>query len=336
MPKSSHPFLNIDFQILKIYSRGMIINGNRYYKDFLLRKNYYNSVNVYGRFFLDSDSTKEKYVCGSHFKEIIHLYHFDRNVRQLTLSLLIEAESNIKSTISHIFCKHYGNTESYFNKSSFLLFNRNGKPIHKNFNIFKRQTEKFEDIFKKYYTYSPHSINSVAHHRRKSRDIPFWVLVNYLTFGQIKHFYALLKPHVQDEIAKSFSDSTNKGYQIDSEFRRKEMLNFITCLNELRNRVAHDNTLVFFEPGLNVVNFPILNELRKIDTWNESERNKFFPILTCVQLFVSKSNFIRFQRKLDILINELLINISSIDARIILNKLGFPNEWKIHDNGSVK
>lgn len=325
----SKPFLAIDSQILKIYSRGMKISNVPKYHDFLLRKNYYNSINVYGRLFLQTPSS-DFYLNGSKFDEVMTLYHFDKKLRDLTFRKIMEVEANLRSTVSYHFCLAYPNeTEAYVNTKSFNLLDRNGDICPSKIKSFSYIQKSIEKIFRNNYNRYSRSpqINSIAHYKRNHRKVPFWILVNYFDFGQLSTFIKLLDDSTQDAIASSFYQSISEDYNTSTyTFHRDEMNNVITALRELRNRVTHDNTLFFFRSSHNTKFNDFLHTPRGIlDT---DSRNTFFPAFIAIQSFISKDNFMNTQIEIENLIDDLTCELDTIPVSAVLNNLGFPSSWK--------
>lgn len=280
------PFLNLDMQILKIYSRGMYINSLPKYKEFLLRKNYYNSVNVYGRLFLKPNS-KDKYINKSKFSEVQALYYFDKELRDLSFKKIIEVEANLRSTVAHIFSKYYPQKNSHTKTISFNLLDRSGNICPEKIKDFSYIQNQFDKIIRKNFNRLNPNISSVDHYMRMYGYVPFWVIVNYLTFGQLVLFVKLLEDRIINEIAKSFSDSISKSYGIFVSFSRHVFINYISILHDLRNRVAHDNTLLFYKSRKHPRHSKFLHTSRGIS--NTRSANSFFHSIINCQMFISKT-----------------------------------------------
>jgi abortive infection bacteriophage resistance protein len=62
------------------------------------------------------NQTTKKYKDGTKFEEIMELYYFDEQLRELFLKYLIKVENQVKSLVSYYFTKKYGEKqEEYLN-----------------------------------------------------------------------------------------------------------------------------------------------------------------------------------------------------------------------------
>ena len=50
----------------------------------------------------------------------------------------------------------------------------------------------------------------MTHYREKYGAVPIWVLVNDLTFGNLEHFFNLMKPSEKAAVCKTISTSTGR------------------------------------------------------------------------------------------------------------------------------
>ena len=70
-------FLTLDKQIDLMKSRGMTFTNIESSHNFLLRKNYYNTTNVYGKYFVKEKGHND-YKDGTTFDDIIYMYEFEK------------------------------------------------------------------------------------------------------------------------------------------------------------------------------------------------------------------------------------------------------------------
>ena len=89
----------------------------------LLRENYYSIINGYKDPFLDKDAMKSSaddvYMEGTRFERLYSLFEFDRELRQITFSYLIQAEAALKTATVYAFCESHRACSDYLNRSSF-------------------------------------------------------------------------------------------------------------------------------------------------------------------------------------------------------------------------
>ena len=80
-------------------------------------------INGYKDPFLDKEamqsSADDIYVEGSKFEWVFSLFQFDRELRQITFSYLIQAEAALKTATVYAFCEKHRGCSDYLNRSSF-------------------------------------------------------------------------------------------------------------------------------------------------------------------------------------------------------------------------
>lgn len=98
------PFKSIDEQIDILKSRNLKISDEANAKRYLHFNNYYNVINCYSKYFLD---THDKYVSETDFKDIEAVHHFDKEIKSVLFKYIIEAEKHFKSVFSYRYCERY-------------------------------------------------------------------------------------------------------------------------------------------------------------------------------------------------------------------------------------
>lgn len=84
----------------------------------------------------------------------------------------------------------------------------------------------------------------IVHYRNEYDSVPFWVLVNDLTFGNMEHFINLMKPRERRAFCKMIVDATGKtGAKKSGYFGEKAAQLSIETLVKFRNVCAHDERL---------------------------------------------------------------------------------------------
>ena len=72
------PFKTLDQQLKILEDRNLKFNDKKEAKQYLLKYNYYNVVNAYSKFFINSDTNK--YYDDVYFEDILEIHHFDKVV----------------------------------------------------------------------------------------------------------------------------------------------------------------------------------------------------------------------------------------------------------------
>lgn len=323
------PFLNIDQQIILTYSRGMKIENTIKFKEFLERKNYYNSVNVYGKMFRKFPYS-DKYVKGSTSDELMQIYYFEKEVRNAIFKRIIETETNLKSTIAYYFSLEY---ESDTRDNPYLnidFYKPNVKSNRHEYDNFVKLRKTFQRILtNKYKPYLSGVSSSVDHYIKKVGYVPLWVIIDELTFGEVEMMYNLLEQPLQDKICKSFGRSLRKSYGVIVQIKSTQLSSYIKGLRNLRNLVMHDRCLLYFSLHDNIMYNNFLHKSRRMS--KKSGKQSLYDALIAIQMFVSKRNFDAFLKNLNKLARKTNKKVKSIQFEGVLDLYGFPQGWLSSD-----
>lgn len=237
------PFLTIEQQVDLLEKRGVSTSDRT--GPILLREGYYSIINGYKRPFIDEHSSKEsgddRYQKGTAFDSIYGLFSFDRSLREITFHYLIRAEATARTAISYCFADAHRSPDDYLLQSSFCTreeYEGYGKDpdnyaeeLTKLTGILGRRARKSESEF-------------VAHYRNKYGAVPIWVLANDLTFGNLEHFFNLMKPPEKAAVCKAISASTGRlGDRTLGFFDVDAARVSLEVLVKFRNICAHDERL---------------------------------------------------------------------------------------------
>lgn len=195
-------FKTYNQQLIILRSRGMIVPTDGKPKRFLEQENYYNVINGYKDLFLKKDGSGKPlnpdiYIPGTHFNELKALFLFDRDLRNLFLRYILRFESLFKTTYAYEFSKQYRNPNSYLDLKNY----KKDRPdevvqqIHVLTGTIKNKASKD---------------GAIKHYIENHQSVPLWVLVNYLTLGNMSHLYSALKKTERTTIAKVLSEHFNK------------------------------------------------------------------------------------------------------------------------------
>ena len=156
------------------------------------------------------------------------------------------------------------------------------------------------------------------HHMKKYGYIPLWVLIRIMTLGEVSKFYELMKQKDQNAVAKKFG------------VREKTLKTYLHNIAIVRNICAHDEKLY----DLKLNNAIIKNNIHfnyNLDLQDGKYSNGYKDLFSIIIILKVLLKEIEFKKFYTILINdleELKENIKSIDFIQILNKMGFPQNYK--------
>ena len=299
-------FKNLDEQIEIFKYKGMIINDEKYAKNVLLRENYF-FLSGYRHLFLQ-DETKKHYIKGTTFEELYSLFLFDRQFRNLIFKNLLIVENNAKSIFSYQLSKKYGYKENDYLKPA-------------NFDMSPEKSRQVNDLIKKMkrqVRVNGYQHSATMHYLNNYGYIPLWVLVKVLSFGIISEFYSILKH--DDKVAIS------KIYNIDVE----SLTNYLSILANYRNVCAHEDIL-FENKTQRTINNTVYHILLNIEKENgeyKKGKNDLFALIIILRQILSDEDVKNLILELDRLIENLSYNLHTITIDKVLDRMGFPSNWK--------
>ena len=299
-------FKNLDEQIDIFKHKGLIINDEKYAKQVLLRENYF-FLNGYRHLFILSEQDK-RYKEGTTFEELYSLFLFDRSFRNVLFKYLLVIENNLKSITSYQLSKKYGYRERDYLKP-------------KNFTGEPQKQAQLDDLLKKMKRQirvngSQHS--ATLHYASNYGYIPLWILVKVLSFGIVSELFSVLKKEDQEDIARI--------YEIDPEM----MMVYLPILANYRNLCAHEDILYEnkTQKSIDDTVFHQLLRIKKVDDEYVQGKNDLFALIIILKQMLYSEDFKNMTLELDNVIETLNYNLHTIEIDKVLDKMGFPINWK--------
>jgi len=214
------------------------------------RESYYAIVNGYKKPFLDLEAMKtssdDVYQPGVEFQWMYDLFQFDRDLRFTTFKYLTRAEAVMRTAVAYSFCHHHPDQNAYLDRANFCeareylvsrSFRGNKEALH------SENLNKLMKMLNDKLAVSSRSRDFIKHYMRKYGTIPLWVLANDLTFGNIVHFYQLMKPIDRREACTIIAKVTGRKPKQDGHLTERMLLRSANVLNDFRNLCAHDERL---------------------------------------------------------------------------------------------
>lgn len=270
-----------------------------------MREGYYSIIDGYKEPFREpvvtKDDLRDRYKGNTSFDDIFALFTFDRSLRALTFRNLIKAEATARTAIAYTFASaHRGQDayllqESYCSEQECLEYNRSNNSYADELSgltsILKRTRDKSDSDF-------------ISHYRNAHGSVPIWVLCNALTFGNIQHFFNLMKPNEKASVCKMIAESTGrKGSKLLGYFDVDEARVSLEVLVKFRNLCAHDERLYCAHVG--------------------ARKNVgYSKMIWMLERFLTEEEFYGFLRDVtDLVGNYLEVNAAGAH---LLDDLGFP------------
>ena len=299
-------FKTIDEQIEILKQKGLVISDIEKTRQILLRENYF-FINGYRHLFMNSWKDVN-FIPGTTFEELYAMFVFDRKERNIYFKNLLIVENNIKSLISYQLSRKYGFKEKeYLNPKNYSKDPIKIRQVHDVLNKVKRQIR----VNGKQHSATMHYITNYGY-------IPLWILVKVLSFGILSEFYNILK----SEDALAIADI----YNIEIE----EMSIYLSILANFRNLCAHEDILYDHRTQREIPDTKyhhFLNIEMTDDHYNYG-KNDLFAVIIIMKRMLTKDEFNDFLFQIGYEIDILESSIKSVPASLILNKIGFPDNWR--------
>lgn len=299
-------FKNLDEQISILESKGLTINNKEYAKEVLMRENYF-FLNGYRHLFMKSVNNK-KYIDGTTFEELYSLFLFDRSFRNILFKNILIIENNVKSVLSYMLSLKYGYREKeYLHPKSFTS---NPEKVRQVNDIIKKMKRQINSNAQQH--------SATAHYVNNYGYIPLWVLVKVLSFGIVGELFAVLKK--EDQI--SISDI----YHLDPE----TFSNYLVILSNYRNLCAHED-IVFENRTQRQIEDTKYHRILKVDIMNDEYiygKNDLFALIIIIKQMLKDNEVKDMVLEIDSILQNLEYNVKSIPISKVLDRMGFPPNWK--------
>lgn len=309
------PFKTLEEQIEILRQRNLEFKEEKRAKRYLLDYNYYNIINYYSKFFMDIKANK--YYEGVYFEDILEVHHFDKEIKHSVFKAIMEIERHFKSILAYNYTKIFkDNLYSYLDinnyESNLILDVANTTSLFSK-KISLKSREK--------------NNNSIKHYINNHNSVPFWILVDHLTFGEVIKFYKLNKEKIRNAVVKDLiyflEDNTKEKSK--TQISSKNINLILENILELRNVTAHNNILL----GLKLRNdLPYLDDIHsKLNINKTDNRQSFYHSILYFQLFLTKNQYEQLENGLKKRIKKLKNKINEAYYNEIVSSLGFPLEY---------
>ena len=249
--KQHQPSMSIDEQVENLKSLKLIINDEEYAKRILNDISYFRLIKAYSLGFKPKNGN---YTEGVTFEQIVDLYLFNANFRQLTFAEIEKIEVNVRCRIANHVAETYG-VLGYKDPSNFVdeeYYNSFIKDIEEE--IGRNSKAPFVRNFKENY---------------EGGELPIYALVEIFSFGTLSKFFKNMKNADKKAVARSFGI----GYTY--------LESWLESISYVRNICAHYGRLY----NAKLSKTPILyKEYSQAGIGN----NRIFGVLLCMKQILKK------------------------------------------------
>ncbi|MDD6223964.1 MAG: Abi family protein [bacterium] len=299
-------FKTLEEQIIILEYKGLKIEDKEFVKKVLLRENYF-FLNGYRHLFLKSNNDRH-FIEGTTFEEIYSLFLFDRQFRNILFKNLLIIENNMKSIISYQLSHKYGYKESdYLKTKNFTSQSNKQRQINDLIKKMKRQVR----INAPQHAATMHYVNNYGY-------IPLWVLVKVLSFGIVSELFSILKRDDQIDIANMY------------ELKVDALINYLPILANYRNLCAHED-IVFenkTQRELEDTLYHKMLNINKVDDEYVYGKRDLFALVIIIKQMLKPNEFKNMVEEIDRALMNLEYNLNTITIVKVLDRMGFPENWK--------
>lgn len=301
------PFLTYQQQIDKLITDKHLVIDDRLYAENKLKEiGYFSLIGGYKKPF--RNPMTRVYENNTTFEDVFSLYQFDNGLRKLVFHYVCQIEKKVSTSISYAFCEQYGESQSaYLNVCNYDYSYSNRRGIDKLINMLEKMANINTD-----YEY-------INHQRNTYHNVPLWVLINSITFGQISKMYSFLLPRVKSRVSCNF-------FHIDE----RELNQYLKVLVLYRNVCAHNERLFSHTVYSEIPDTTLHRKLSipKIGNQYIMGKKDLFSVIIAFRYFLSNQDFMLFKKDLLNLIERYLKSSQRIINEQLLNMMGFPTNWK--------
>lgn len=183
---------------------------------------------------------------GTDFNSIYELFLFDRELRSLTFKYLARAEAAMRTAVAYVFSENHTEDNAYVIRSNFYdwrdylvpqTFRGNKRSMH------SANLASLMSILTRKLVINGRTRAFVRHYMSTYGKVPLWVLAKDLTFGNIVHFYQLMKPNERIEVCNIIARVSNRNSKERGTLSPRKLLRTGKVLVGFRNICAHDERL---------------------------------------------------------------------------------------------
>lgn len=269
--------MTIDEQVENLRRIGLIVENEEYAKKVLNDISYFRLIKAYS---LNLKSRNGKYADNVRFEQLVELYLFNANFRQIIFPEIEKIEINVRCRIANYFAEQYG-VLGYLEADNFV-----NTTYHQVF---------IEDIEEEIRRNSKAPFVKNFRENYEGGNLPIYALVEIFSFGTLSKFYKNMKNPDKKIIASSFG----VGYTY--------LESWLESISYVRNICAHYGRLY----NAKLSKTPILyKEYSEVGIGN----NRIFGVLLCLkQLLKNDSHWNIFVDKIDMLFEKYeLVDIKTM------------------------
>ena len=302
----SKPFLTYEQQINLLVSKGLLINDTDFAISKLKQWGYFSLIGGYKKPF--KNPSTRKYNKGTEFIEIYNLFVFDDELHNLFFKYICIVERNISNALAYAFCEKFGEKQNeYLDFNNYKASGSNSAEIAKLINVLDYKANK------------DNAHDYINHQRVKYNNVPLWILIHALTFGNLSKLYEYSIPSIRSKIARNYNGVSDMNLE-------KILKNLVLY----RNVCGHNERLYSYKVFTDFPDTVIHKKMNieKIGSQYKFGKKDLFGVVISLKYLLEKEQFVVFKNELAKLIDSFLKNNPNISKEWLYNEMGFPSNWE--------
>lgn len=300
------PFLSYENQLNKLENeKALTIPDREYATSMLQRIGYFSLIGGYKMPF--KNPTNNLYYRHVKFEDIVALYSFDEDLRELFFKYILQIERHIRSLLAYAFTEKHGELQiEYLNPNNY-----NPDPAAQN--DVNRLIGTLDNLANHTSDY-PY----INHQRNTYGNVPLWVLMNGITFGTLSKFYFLSTQDIKAKVAKNFQ-----------RVNERELSQYLTVMTKFRNVCAHNERLFSYKTKDNIPNTALHHKLSipKKGAQFISGKRDLFAMVIAFRYLLPNEEFLSFKKSLNVILKNYYKKSSALSQKKLLDYMGFPGNW---------
>ena len=300
------PFLSYEDQLNKLANeKALTIPDREYAMTMLQRIGYFSLIGGYKAPF--KNPTNNLYYRHVKFEDIVALYAFDEDLRELFFKYILQVERHIRSLLAYSFTEKHGELQTeYLDPGNYDSDPAVQDDVNRLINTLDKLANRTSD-----YPY-------INHQRNTYGNVPLWVLMNGITFGTLSKFYLLSTQDVKTKVAKNF-------YKVNE----KQLTQYLTVMTKFRNVCAHNERLYSYKTKDNIPNTTLHTKLSIPQKGAQfvSGKRDLFAMVIAFRYLLPNEEFLAFKKNLNVILKNYYKRSSALPPNILLKHMGFPKNW---------
>lgn len=210
--------------------------------------------------------------------------------------------------ISYSFCEAFSEKQSaYLNPVNYNVSKKNGRDISKLLSILTYEANQNTE----------HSY--VVYQRNTYGNVPLWVIMKTLTFGQTSKMYSFMLPSIKSKVSVHYGNITEK-----------ELIQYLKVFTVFRNICAHNERLFSFESRFEIPDTALHKKMRipQKGTQYLYGKHDIFALLIAFRYLLDKEDFKVLKKELTKLLNTFSTVTSATQKGKLLQAMRFPSNWE--------